>query len=102
MLVLKNIKSKFRVTDDSNNDGIFTFHKPISQDVHFNMHNYRLRYHYTKNCHITLVQTVSRNEAGYIKLQLNSAKLEMEIYAKVGHPYQKYFKKLIKFNLISN
>ena len=62
----------------------------------------RIHYHYTKKCHITLVKTVSKNEAGYSKRQLKTAKVAREIYAKVGHPSNKGFSNLINSNLINN
>ena len=100
ILALNNVKSKFRVTYDSNSYEVFAVHNPSEQDVHFNMHNYGIQYHYTKNSHITPVQTVSYNKAGYRERQPNSAKLAKEIYAKVRHTSQKYFKNLIKSNII--
>ena len=61
---LKKVKRKLRVTHDSRNYRFFSVHNPISQGVYFNIHKDGLYYHNTKNCHTTLVQTVSENEAG--------------------------------------
>ena len=95
ILAFKNAKSKF-------NYGVFTVHKTNVKDVHFNIHQDVLHYHNTNNRHVTIFQTVSDNEAGYAKHQLNIDKLARDLYAKVGNPYQKYFNKLIKSNLIGN
>ena len=57
ILCLKNVKQKYRVTYDSSTDGMFTMHKP-GQQLHFVMHKDGLHYHNTRNCEITLVQTV--------------------------------------------
>ena len=98
----KNVKLKFRVTYYRNNYWLLTVHKTIRQDTQSNMHKDGLHYHCTKNRQITLVWTVSENEAGYRKLQLNNSNLSRELYVKVGHNSQKYFKNLINSNLISN
>ena len=55
MLALKNVKSKFRATYDSNNNGLFTVHKPIGKVVQFNIHKDGLHYYDTKNRNVTLV-----------------------------------------------
>ena len=87
ILALKNVKSKFRFTYNRNNEGSFTLHKSIRKEFNFNMHKDVLQYHETKNHHITLVQNVRKNEAGYIKRQLKSEKLSREIYIpKLGIP----------------
>ena len=57
ILCLKNVKQKYRVTYDSSRDGVFTVHK-TGQQLHFVMHKDGVHYHNTKNCEITLVQTV--------------------------------------------
>ena len=62
ILLLKNIKGKFRFTYDSNNGGVFTVQKTRAQEVNFNIHKYRLCYHNTKNLHAKLVQTKINNE----------------------------------------
>ena len=59
---------------------------PSRQGVYFNIHKEGMHYHNTKNCHITLVQTVSKNEAGYSKRQTKNAKLTRELYSKVAPP----------------
>ena len=102
ILALNNFKRKFRVTYEISNAGISTVHNPRGQDVHFKIHKDVLHYKNNKNRHVTLVQTVSKNEAGYSKRQLNSEKLARGIYAKVGHLYQNNFKNLINSNLIRN
>ena len=77
-------------------------HNPKSHDVNFNMKNDIFHYHDTKNRHVTLVQTVKKNEAGYSKFQIKSAKLARELYSKFGHISQKGFKNLTKSNIIRN
>ena len=64
ILCFKNVKQKYRVTYDSSTGGVFTVHKP-GQQLHFVMHKDGLHYHDTRNCEITLVQTVQENEEGY-------------------------------------
>ena len=102
ILALENVKNKFRVTYDSNNDVFLRLHKPSGKDVYFNMNKDRLYYHDTKNWNVTLVQSVIKNKSGYRQCQLKSDKLAREIYAKFGHPSNNCFKKIIKSNLISN
>ena len=82
----KNSKHKFRFTYDNKIDGVVTVRNTSGQGVHFIMYMGELQYHNNKNCHVTLVQTVSENEAGYIERQLKSAKLATELYTKVMHP----------------
>ena len=55
------MKNKYRVTYDSAENGTFTVHKPDAQ-LHFVMHQDGLHYHDTKNCEVTLIQTVKDNE----------------------------------------
>ena len=64
ILVLKNVKRKFRVNYDSNNDGLFTIQNTSGKYVPFNMHKGGIYYHDTKNRHVTLVKNVSDNKAG--------------------------------------
>ena len=66
ILCLNNMKKKYRVTYDSAKNGTFTVHKPDAQ-LHFVMHQHGLNCHDTKNCEVTLIQTVQENEEGYRK-----------------------------------
>ena len=70
--------------------------------MHFNIHKFELHHHGTKNRHVALVQTVSENETGFRKWQLNNSKLARELYSKVVNPTQKDFNNLIKSNIIRN
>ena len=79
------------MTYDSSTDVVFTVHKP-GQQLHFVMHKYGLHYNDTRNCEITLVQTVQENEEGYSQLQIQDAKKARDLYAKVKYPSEKYFK----------
>ena len=90
ILCLKNTKKKYHVTYDSDENGTFTFHKPDAQ-LHFVIHQNGLHYHDTKNCEVTLIQTVQENEEGYSKRQIKDAQEARDLYAKVGYPslYQK-------------
>ena len=96
VLVLKNVRIKFQVTYDSNNDVVFRIHKPNEQDLHFDMNKYIIQYHETRNIHVTLVQNFSENESVYSQLHLKDTKLVRELYVKVGYPSQKDFKCLMK------
>ena len=66
ILCLKNMKNKYCVTYDSSENGTFTVYKPDAQ-LHFVMHQDGLNYHDTKNCEVTLIQTVQENEKDYSK-----------------------------------
>ena len=101
ILCLKNVKHKYRVTYDSSTDGVFTVHKP-GQQLHFVMHKDGLHYHDTRNCDITLVQTVQENEEGYSQRQIQDTKKARDLYAKVGYPSVRDFKTIITKNLILN
>ena len=74
-LALKNVNRRFRVTYDSNNDEVFTFHKPNGKWINFNINKGIIHYRYTKNWHFNLVQTVRKNEECCRKIQLKNAKL---------------------------
>ena len=50
------------------------------------MHKDVMKYHDTKKLHVTLVQTVRENKAGYSGFQIKNTKLARELYEKVGHP----------------
>ena len=82
-------------------DGVFTVHKP-GQQLHFVMHKDGLHYYDTRNCEITLVQTVQENEEGYSQRQIQDAKKARDLYAKVGYPSARDFKTIISKNLILN
>ena len=49
ILTMKNVKHKFRVKYDRNNDGFFTDHNINGQDVQFNIHKGGPHYKKTKN-----------------------------------------------------
>ena len=91
ILCLKNVKHKYRVTYNSSTDGVFTVQKPVQQ-IHFAMHKDGLHYHDTRNCEITLVQTVQENEEGYSQRQIQDAKKARDLYAKVGYPSARDYK----------
>ena len=66
------------------------------------MHKDGLHYHDTRNCEITLVQTVQENEEGYNQRQIQDAKKARDLYAKVGYPSARDFQQIISKNLILN
>ena len=94
ILCLKIMKKKYCVTDDSAENGTFTVHKPDAQ-LNFVMHQDRFHYHDTKNCEVTLIQTVQENEEGYSKRQIKDSQEARDLYAKVGHPLPRDFQKLM-------
>ena len=98
---LKNVKQKYQVTYDSSTDGVFTVHKP-GQLLHFVMHKDGLYYHDTRNRVITLVQIVQENKEGYSQRQIQDAKKDRDLYAKVGYPSARYFQLIISENIILN
>ena len=55
IMVLKNVKEKFRVNYDSDGDGTFTVHKPNGVNIKFGMHQDGLHYHETVNRQVTMV-----------------------------------------------
>ena len=61
MLVLNNIKRKFRVTYNGNDDGLLNIHNPNGKYMHLYMHKYGIHWHYTKNHHLIVIQTVKEN-----------------------------------------
>ena len=95
------MKKKYRVTYDSDKNGTFTVHKHNAQ-LHFVMHQDGLHYHDTKNCEVTLIQTVQENEKGYSKRQIKDAQEARDLYSKVGYPSPRDFQKLIAENMILN
>ena len=66
------------------------------------MHKNGLHYHDTRNCEITLVQTVQGNEELYSQRQIQEAKKARDLYAKVGYPSAREFQQIISQNLILN
>ena len=70
--------------------------------LHFVMHQDGLHYHDTKNCEVTLIQTVQENEEGYSKRHIKDTQGERDLYAKVGYPSPQYFQNLIAENMILN
>ena len=49
-----------------------------------------------------MVQTVTENEKGYSKRQINDTKTARDLYAKVGYPSIRDFATMIKKNTIIN
>ena len=90
ILCLKNMKNKYRVTYDSAKNGTFTVHKTDAQ-LHFVMHQDGLHYHDTKNCEVTLIQTVQENEECYSKRHIKDAQEACDLYDKVGYPSPRDF-----------
>jgi hypothetical protein len=102
ILSLKNAKSKFQVTYDSEGHGAFIVHKPNGVDVHFVAHADGLHYHDTNHRQLTMVSTVPQKSEGFSKKQIAQAKTARDIQTKVGHPSTQDLKSVIKLNLIAN
>jgi hypothetical protein len=102
ILSLKNVKSKFQVTYDSEGDGAFIVHKPDGVDVHFVAHANGLHYHDTNHRQLTMVWTVAQKSEGFSKKQIAQAKTACNFQTKVGHPSTQDLKSAIKLNLIAN
>jgi hypothetical protein len=102
ILSLKNVKSKFQVTYDSEGEGAFIVHKPDGVDVHFIAHADGLHYHDTNNRQLTIVLTVAQESEGFSKKQIAQAKTTHDFQTKVGHPSTQGLKYVIKLNLIAN
>ena len=66
------------------------------------MHKDGLHYQDTRNCDITLVQTMQENEEGYSQRQIQDAKKARDLYAKVGYPSARDFQQIISKNIILN
>jgi hypothetical protein len=74
ILSLKNVKSKFQVTYDSEGEGTFIVHKPDGVNVHFIAHANGLHYHDTNQCQLMMVSTVAQESEGFSKKQIVQAK----------------------------
>jgi hypothetical protein len=75
ILSLKNVKSKFQVTYDSEGEGAFIVHKPDGVNMHFVAHTNGLHYHNTFHRQLTMVSTVAQESEGFSKK--DSAKLRL-------------------------
>jgi hypothetical protein len=102
ILSLKNVKSKFQVTYDSEGEGAFIIHKPDGVDVQFTAHADGLHYHDTNHHQLTMVLTVAQESEGFSKKQIAQAKTARDFQTKVGHPSTQDLKSVIKLNLIAN
>jgi hypothetical protein len=102
ILSLKNVKSKFQVTYDSEGDGAFIVHKPDGVDVHFVAHADGLHYHDTNHRQLTMVSTVAQQSEGFSKKQIAQAKTARDFQTKVGHPSTQDLKSVIQLHLIAN
>ena len=102
ILSLKNVKSKFQVTYDSEGEGTFIVHKPDGVNVHFIAHANGLHYHDTNQCQLMMVSTVAQESEGFSKKQIVQAKTARDFQTKVGHPSTQDLKSVIKLNLIAN
>ena len=90
------------MTYDSTFNRALILHKPDGHDLHFIMHRDGIHYHDPSKKEISLVQTVNKNESGYSACHILDAKQARKLYYKVSFPSKKYFKSLIKNNIIFN
>ena len=102
IMSLKNVKDKYHVTYDSQDDGDFIVTKPNGSSIRFVMHDDGLHYHDTNNRAITMVQTVKSESEGFTNQQVEQAKTARAFQAKVGHPSTQDLKTIIKSNFIVN
>jgi hypothetical protein len=99
---LKNVKSKFQVTYDSEGEGAFIVHKHNGVDVHFIAHADGLHYHNTNHHQLMMVSTVAQESEGFGKKQIAQAKTACDFQTKVCHPSTQDLMYVIKLNLIAN
>ena len=98
---LNNVKSKWKVTYDSDGQDRFTVHKP-DKLVHFDCSKNGLYYHDTQDQNITLINTIEENLQGFSKHQIEQAKLARKLYHVMAIPSIHDFKELIKNNMLYN
>ena len=84
ILSLKNVKSKFQVTYDSEGEGAFIVHKPDGVNVHFIAHADGLHYHDTNHRQLTMVSTVAQESEGFSKKQIAQAKTARDFQPDEG------------------
>jgi hypothetical protein len=103
ILSLKNVKSKFQVTYDSEGEGAIIVHKePNGVNVHFIAHADGLHYYDNNHRQLTMVSTIAQESEGFSKKQIAQAKTARDFQTKVGHPSTQDLKSVIKLDLIAN
>jgi hypothetical protein len=108
ILSLKNVRKKFHVTYNSQDEGIFIVHKPGGIILHFTAHADGLHHHDTHDTHdthdrqLTMVTTVKQESEGFCKRQIEQAKNARAFQAKVGHLSTQDLKRIIQINQIVN
>ena len=95
ILSLSKVKQQYRVSFDSGTDDIFYVHKP-KEKVLFECSVNGLYYHDTLNRNMTFVTTVDENMSRFSDRQVQRATQARELYAKIGCPWIKDFKALVK------
>ena len=101
ILSLNNVKKKFRVTYDSNENDRFILHKP-EKLVYFNCSSNGLYYHDTRSPDFTLVNTVEENKVGFSQRQLEQAKKARKLYHTMGLPSMHDYIELVRNNMLYN
>ena len=86
ILCVKNVRRKFPIEYDCYPQSTFYVKKHDGTLIDFVMHPDGLHYHDTRRKALTLVNTVTENEEGYTKHQLQEAKTARELQATVGSP----------------
>ena len=101
ILSLNNMKKKWKVTYDSENEDRFTVHKP-EKLVHFKCSDNGLYFHDITNQSITLINTIAENLEGFLKCQIEQARWARKLYMTMGLPSMHDFKELIRNNMLLN
>jgi hypothetical protein len=76
ILSLSNVIKQNRVMYNSNDEMFVVHRKPEGKpDMEFQMHNSRLHYFDPRDSEYTFVNTVSKNKAGIMKMQIKEAEV---------------------------
>jgi hypothetical protein len=101
ILSLNNVIKQYQVTYDSNDQMFMVNHdlegKP---DMEFWMHESRLFYSDPRDNEFTFINTVSKNETGFMKRQIKDVETARTLYSKLNYPSWKDFKWIIQSNQI--
>ena len=95
ILCMNNVKKRFKITYNSEQDDIFHVHKE-DRIIDFVSSDNGLYYHNTKNRQMTMVNTIAKNKENYTQQQIKRADEVQKLYKMTAHPTMENLIKMLE------
>jgi hypothetical protein len=103
ILLLNNVKRRYKVTFDSENGNVFVVHKPCGGTSTFRQSTHGLYYMSTSDgSGTTLVSTVEENKSKYPASDYSRALLARNLQKKIGRPSLRTFLEIVNGKRLRN